>query len=291
MRGGLVECDGAWIWDAALEPDLPKRLSRPESHPAPPQSQSIHVPIPQSWKNGIKVSNSYRKRKREESSELSPSASLLPASSASNELKPVSVNALRAQLLPTTISGTTQTQPLPESETLSTLLTHITSLQTLQSTTSAVDRRLRDEYRGVKREVGRLRKYLADSPKSSSSPQPQGTMWTRNPLGHLLRSPPPSPGPQGAEDLDLDMDMDLVYPDSPPIKTEDVSSSLPPPPTPTTPLIDEDILEIWTLLSASVSNGTNGTTTQQVSSNGVGRGDPRSRRKVFVAKAGGLRVI
>ena len=288
MRGGLVERDGAWIWDAALEPDLPKRLSRPESHPAPPQSQSIHVPIPQSWQNGIKVSNSYRKRKREESTELPPSPTLLPVSSASNELKPVSVNALRAQLLPTPISGTTQTQPLPESEILSTLLTQITSLQTLQSTTSAENRWLRDECRGVKRQVGRLRKYLADSPKSSS-PQPQGTKWSRNPLGHLLHSPPPSP--QGGEDLDLDIDMDLVYPDSPPIKTEDVSSSLPPPPTPTTPLIDEDILEIWTLPSASVSSGTNGTTTQQVSSNGVGRGDPRSRRKVFVAKAGGLRVI
>ena len=86
------------------------------------------------------------------------------------------------------------------------------------------------------------------------------------------------------------MDIDLVYPDSPPIKTEDVSSSLPPP-KPMTPLIDEDILEIWTLPSASVSSGTNRMTTQQVSSNGVGRGDPRSRRKVFVAKAGGLRVI
>ncbi len=112
--------------------------------------------------------------------------------------------------------------------------------------------------------------------------------WSRNPLG-LLHSLPLSP--QGAEDLDLDMD--LVYPDSPPVKTEDVSSSLPPP-TPMTPLIDEDILEIWTLPSVaqpSVSNGTNGTTTQQVSANGVGRGDPRSRRKVFVAKADGLRVI
>ena len=152
--------------------------------------------------------------------------------------------------------------PRKRNATLSTLLTQITSLQTLQSTTSAENRQLRDEC--TVEEV---------SPKSSSSPQPPSPTRrkprSRHGHGH---------GP-------------LVYFNPPQFEKEDVSSSLPPPPTPTTPLIDEDILEIWTLPSASVSSGTNGTTTQQVSSNGVGRGDPRSRRKVFVAKAGGLRVI